>query len=263
MTRNSPTSIIVYNQCPRLYYHQYIERRPSFPHIDLIKGSLVHETLKGFFSQKPSLIEAKPKAWAESMLKKVFMDNWAGKKVVICKLILSDEELRVHYDECWEMLSHWLESFLSRASQLSLPFSEAFEKLKPLAEEEFYLKDYDIKGFIDAVENIGGEIRIIDYKTTSKFEITKEYRLQLAMYAYLYMKKTGKKPDKVGIYFLKERLHLISVDEPMLQYAEQECKDVFEKTTSKKIEDYPQNTGYLCRAMKGNCPCHQFEEEVD
>jgi DNA-cytosine methyltransferase len=185
------------------------------------------------------------------------------KKVVIGKLDLSDEELRGHNDECWEMLSHWLEGFLSQASQMSLPFSEAFEKLKPLAEEEFYLKDYDIKGFIDAVENIDGEVRIIDYKTTSKFEITKEYRLQLAIYAFLYMKKYGKKPDKVGIYFLKERLHLISVDEPMLQYAEQECKGVFEKTTSKNMQDYPQNVGYLCRAMKGNCPCHQYEEECD
>lgn len=263
MTRNSPSSINVYNQCPRLYYYQFIEKKASFPHIDLIKGSVVHETLKEFFSEKPSAIETHGKIWAESRLKRIFMDRWASKKNVIDSLQVRDGELRRHYEECYEMILHWLADFLSRLSKSGLSFAEAFEKLRPIAEDECCSTEYEIKGFIDAIENVDGEIRIIDYKTTAKFEITKEYRLQLAVYAYLYEKKYGKMPNKVGIYFLKEKLHLISVDEPMVRFAEQECKKVHERTQSTDIKNYPQNAGYLCKALKGDCPCRQYEEQEE
>ena len=93
------------------------------------------------------------------------------------------------------------------------------------------------------------------------FEITKEHKLQLAIYAYLYEKKFGVRPNKVGIYFLRENLHLISVDQSMIDFAERECREVSERTKSNVIKDYPQNEEYMCRYMGGKCPCHKYEEE--
>ncbi|RLE39488.1 hypothetical protein DRJ17_00880 [Candidatus Woesearchaeota archaeon] len=263
MARNSPTSIIIYNQCPRLYYHIYKEKREARPNIIFIKGNVVHKALESFFSEEPPLFEKNYQFWAAKTLKKMFMRAWNGKKNEIAKLRMSKEELKEHYEECWDMLNHWLQDFLKRIEQTGDNFQSAFNKLKPITEDECYLEEYDTKGFIDAIENVNGEIRIIDYKTSSKFEITKEYKLQLAIYALLYEKKYGRKPDKVGIYFLKERLHLISVDDAMLKYAEEQCKKVFEKTKSDDIKDYPQNEGYLCKQLKEKCPCHEYEQETE
>ncbi len=259
MSRNSPSSIIVYNQCPRLYYYQYIERKPSFPHIDLIKGSVVHETIREFFTEAPSPTDMNPKVWTENRLMKAFVITWDAKRDQIQRLNLSDNEIKLHNKECYEMLLNWGQYFITKLQKTSFPLYEAFIKIKPKTEAEVTYEEYEIKGLIDSIEHINGETWIIDYKTSSKFEITRENRLQLALYALMYKKNYKIQPDKAGVFFLKERLHLIAVDDQMLEYADKECKNIFEKTQTRNIEDYPQNVGYLCRALSGACPCHRYE----
>ena len=259
MARNSPSSIITYLQCPRLYYYQYIERRPSVPHLDLIRGSTVHSTLQEFFIDPPSSIEKNYDKWANDRIEKLFKKNWDMKKQDIQQTNMPEKEVYQYYAECLEMLHNWLNNFLIKIERSGISFRDAFLKFKPITEKECYVEKFDIKGFIDVIENDNGEIRIIDYKTSSKFEITNDQKLQLAIYAYLYENNFGKRPNKVGIYFLKENLHLISVDEAMLRYAEEQCKMIYEKTQSRNIKDYTQNMGYLCKLLKGDCPCRQFE----
>lgn len=260
MARNSPTSINVYNQCPRLYYHQFKEKRPPFPNIILIKGNAVHKALEEFFNDDPPLA-TNPMVWASKRLRRLFMKTWESHRQEVEQIGLPEQEIKNHYDECMAMLTHWLEKFLKRIDSTGQSFEEAFDALRPITEDECYLEKYEIRGFIDVVDKSDGDVKIIDYKTSSKFELTKEYKLQLAVYAYLYEQKHGKRPDKVGIYFLKERLHLISVDDAMIDFAEQQCKNIHEKTQSDDIKDYPQNSGYLCRMLKDKCPCHDYEDD--
>ena len=261
MASNSPSSIITYKQCPRLYYYRFLQRRESFPHIDLIKGNLVHSTLQGFFSEKPPIAERNYEYWAHETLRKIFIERLSKKRKEIQSLKLSDSEIENHYLDCWEMLNHWLEDFFIRIDKTGKKFKEAFEQLKPLTETEVYVKEYDIKGYIEVIDKSDGDVKIIDYKTSSAFDISKEHKLQIAIYAYLYYKKYGIMPDKVGIHFLREKLHLISVDKSMIDFAERECKEIHEKTKSRDIKDYPQNEGYLCKALGRKCPCHKYEED--
>ena len=260
MTHNSPTSINVYKQCPRLYYYQFIKKMPSIPHIDLVKGAIVHESLKGFFSDDPPDICKDYNAWAVQQLKYAFIKGWDSKKREFKILAIKADELKKHYDECWQILEHWLSGFLLKLFKTGLNFIEAFEKIRPKTEVELYFKQFDIRGFADVIEEVDGEVIIVDYKTSSKFEMTKENKLQIAIYAYLYEKQYGRRPSKVGIYFLKERLHLISVDEAMIRFAEEECRQIYEKTLSDDIVNYPRNSGYLCKSLKDNCPCRRYEE---
>jgi len=263
MARNSPSSIITYIQCPRLYYHQYIEKRSFYPNLDLIKGEIVHGVLHDFFSSNPPIIETNFKAWAQTNLMNSFMKRWDSKKSIFFILHLNEAELHEHYKDCLEMLEFWLSKFIEKIKGTELNFIEAFRTLKPMTEQQCYIQDLDIKGYIDIVEKENGEIRIIDYKTSSKFEITKEHKIQLAIYAYLYKQAYGITPHKVGIYFLREDLHLMAVDENMIQFAKEECKKISEKTKSKNVEDYPQNKGYLCKKLGANCPCHRYEEQEE
>lgn len=146
-------------------------------------------------------------------------------------------------------------------SKFNLPFHEAYLKTKPKTEVKLHLDKYDLVCVIDVIEDYDNEIRIIDYKTTSKFEINKEHRLQLGINAYLYEEEYGVKPDKVGVYFLKEKLHLISVDPVLINFAKNKSIEVFNKTKSNEIKNYPQNTGYLCKRLGDMCPCHRYEED--
>lgn len=258
---NSPSSIITYRQCPRLYYYRFIEKRESFPHIDLIKGSVIHASLQDFFKERAPLAESNYERWAFERLRGISMRRWNQKKKEFSMLKISDSEIENHHHDCWDMLDHWLRDFLGRIKKSGKNFKEGFEYLKPITESEIYLPEYDLKGFIDVIDKSNGSVNIIDYKTSTVFEITKEHKLQLAIYAYLYEKKFGVRADKVGIYFLREKLHLISVDQNMVDFADRECKEVIEKTHSKDIKDYPQNEGYMCKSMGGKCPCHKYEEE--
>lgn len=261
MASNSPSSIITYKQCPRLYYYRFIEKHKSFPHIDLIKGNVVHSTLQNFFNEKPPLSERSYNQWAHETLRKIFIEKWRKRKKEIRLLGLSNSELENHYSDGLEMLNHWLEDFFVRINKTGKKFKEAFEQLKPLTETEVYVREYDIRGYIDVIDKSDGEVKIIDYKTSSTFDISKENKLQIAIYAYLYYKKYGVMPDKVGIYFLREKLHLISVDKSLINFAEKECKEIYEKTKSRDIKDYPQNEGYLCKALGGKCPCHKYGDD--
>jgi RecB family exonuclease len=259
MIRNSPSSINVYNQCPRLYYYEYIDKRPSFPHVDLIKGSIVHEALKTFFDEAPFPTDSNPVQWVETRLRKSFIKVWDSKAVQFQKLQLDENNEKVHYRECMEMLENWSRYFIVKLQKTGEPLYDAFNRVIPTVEKEVTYADYGIIGYIDSIEHTDGETWIIDYKTSSKFEITREHRLQLAVYALMFKKNFDITPNKAGVFFLRERLHLISVDTQMLDFAEKECQKIFEKTQSKNIEDYPQNTGYLCRSLAEACPCRKYE----
>ena len=45
----SPSSIKLYQQCPRKYYYQYILKLQTLPNIHLVRGNIAHTVLEKFF----------------------------------------------------------------------------------------------------------------------------------------------------------------------------------------------------------------------
>ena len=134
--------------------------------------------------------------------------------------------------------------------------------MKPIREKRYYSNYYKIQGYIDAIENLNGSVRIMDYKTTSDVKMNEEYKLQLAIYALLYFEEHGRLPDKVGIYFVRAdgiSEELIQVGQELLDYAKNEILEIKEKTLSEKEDDYPKTKDFGKNCRWGNGQCDYYD----
>ena len=110
-----------------------------------------------------------------------------------------------------------------------------------------------VRGFIDAIHELDGNVLLMDYKTSKNGHISDEYRLQLAIYALLYEENHGRKPDYVGIDFLKSMEQLLKVDEDLVKHAKFEVEQIHASTTSDDVVEYPQRPSPLCKWRTGQC----------
>lgn len=255
----SPSSINTYKQCPRKYYYQYIEKIPTGTNIHLIRGGIAHKVLEKFFSIKLSeeddLVGDKLIKWINSL----FEEEWNSRKEEMDSLGLDENKIAYFYEETKNMLNMWAHSFLERLNGISRNPKEAFNILKPRMEMLYRSDELGVRGFIDVIEEIDGNVRLIDYKTSNKSVITDDYRLQLAIYALLYKEKHDVLPDKVGINFLKFAREIeIPVTEELLKLAEFEIELIHMNTQFTGKENYPKKVSPLCKWSTGQCDFYEI-----
>lgn len=256
----SPSSILTYKQCPRKYYYHYIVGLPTSPSIHLVRGKVAHEVLENFFDLNTSDItmqdyELKLKETLQSELFK----SWQKYQKEFDKLDLTKDKLKFYFEETLMMLFNWLEIFIKKIKSFdSLSFKEIFEKLTPLREQHFISKELGVQGFVDSIEYQNDEIHIMDYKTSSHFELNNDYKLQLGIYALLYQRKYKRTPHKAGIYFLRYRPKYINIDKDLLDFARVEVDSIHINTASTNIVDYPKKESGLCKYSSGQCDFYDF-----
>lgn len=263
----SPSSILAYRQCPRKYYYQYLEHRPTSKNVHTIKGNFVHEVLDEFFQQPP---EIKDEIYMEQSvvhMRNLFDKKWNIAKSEFVKIGISLSETRQIYVETLAMVSLWLQNFLIRLVSLNIPMSEAFKQLTPMREQEFVSNNYAVKGYVDVIEQNGNDARIMDYKTSSKPELSEEYKLQLSIYALLYKERYGILPKEVGIYFLKHADDFeksIVVTDKLINEAKFAIETHHQSTNTDNIVDYPKKEGPLCKWSTGKCDFYElcFSQKV-
>ena len=251
--RQSPSSINYYKRCPRCYYHRYIMGLELAPTIYLVRGKIVHSVLEDLFKVGVDSIDNGHYEFELRMLvQSLFNEKWTAAKDELEELKLGNNRLNFFYDESVEMLDNWFNNFIGKVINKAkkVGFKEAFETFKPETEVYYKSDKHMIQGFIDAVINDGGVISLIDYKSSRRDNFTDEYRLQLAIYALLYEEKHGKKPDFVGVDFLKHRSKILTVDDELIALAAREAKIIQEKTKSEDLNDYPKGTGPYCDCKK-------------
>jgi putative RecB family exonuclease len=250
---HSPSSINLYKQCPRRYYYTYIEKIPTKPSIHLLRGSIVHSVLEDFFKVDINNISEQNFIFEFNVLiNELFIKYWKQKKEELESLNI--DNLEFYFNETKTIINNWITNFISNLIDKIQDYSlkEAFGLLQPKTEVEFISEKYNVKGYIDAIYE-GDEIILLDYKTSSRYEFTEEYKLQMAIYALLYKEKHNKLPDKVGINFLKFGEKYMKVDNSLIEFAKQKCKWISEKTKSTNIEDYPKKESGLCKWSNGQC----------
>ncbi len=178
----------------------------------------------------------------------IFKKEWEKKKEELDVLELSSIKLAFFKKESQDMLNIWLKNFFKKLAKevKDKTFRESFEKLRP--ETEIYLesKTYNVRGYVDAVHKIEGEIILMDYKTSSKDKMTDEYRLQLGIYSLLYFDKFGILPNKVGLDLLRHGERIIDVDDELIELAKRETLAMADRTISEEKEDYPIQKTRLC-----------------
>lgn len=251
----SPSSINTYKQCPRRYYYQYILKLPTSENIHSVKGKIAHSVLEKFFDMETTHFKQENyKKELSYFMKNLFNAFWLKNLEKFEDIGAKEKEIIGARQEIAEMLANWLQTFFDRIDSSGLEFHEAFRKFKPVeTEAEYESKEHMVRGFIDVVEKVDGEIKVLDYKTSGSFEITEGYELQLAIYALLYREKHGKLPHKLSIWFLKDREKVIDVDEKIIEKAIKEIRDIHVKTDSTSIEDFPKKTSPLCKWNTGQC----------
>lgn len=245
----SPSSINTYKQCPRKYFYKYILGLPTTSSFPQVRGKIAHSVLEDFFDIDTTGITMKNfEACLKQKMQELLLAHWQLNLQLIHGFDLHPDQKKFYFAETILMLFNWLEQFIRKVKSFdNLSFNDIFKKLTPLREEEYLSQDLYVHGFIDAIEYAEDKVCIMDYKTSTNIDINEEQRLQLAIYALLYKEKHGKRPDKVGIYFLRTKPKFIPVDDDLLQEAHHEIITIHEKTQQDGIDHYPLRPGPLCK----------------
>lgn len=261
----SPSSINTYFQCPRKYYFIYNLKMPTSPSIHLVRGSVAHLVLENLFEIVPEVFTDNFQTEMQVVVLELFKKYWNESSQDLAKVGLLPEELDKYYQETQLMLLNWLKGFIYKIDKLivsGMSFIDAWKKLKPETEIEYRSEELFVRGYIDAIEKHDGEkegIRLMDYKTSKRPHITKEYRLQLGIYALMYELKHGIRPDKVGIYFLKENEQVLDVDDDLIQNAKFMIEQIHMSTDGvDDLESYPRNETPLCKWSSGQCDFYDY-----
>lgn len=245
LNKTSASALRTYMNCPLDFYYKYIL---GFGEEDTVEeeieastfGSFIHNTFEELYrpyarydkqeveldtQPKPvsahSIAQMKNKSGA--LLKKDFEDHYKNNKEVLLtgKNYLS-----------YEIANHLTLSFLKQEESLLKKASghlfiesleSSFERtLKVTVKEEE--KTIHFRGIIDRIDRLGGELRLLDYKTgtcdESKVKIapkrgvkdpiealkmnlnSSQYAFQLLMYNFLYFGKYQRYPQQTGIISL-------------------------------------------------------------
>ena len=244
----SPSKINTFHKCPRDFYYTYVEKRKTEPSIHLVKGSVVHKVLEDFYRK----YNPNPK----KLLSELFKKTWNGYGKMVKMLEMTPEELRKHKKDALTMVMNFYDVHRRKMEGVIIQGkaeneSHAFYLTKPKF-KEVYVKDDELRtrGYIDRIhQGYDGSITLADYKTSSRYGIGlgEDYKRQLSIYALLYLNQEGKMADMVSIIFLRygEEV-LLEVTPTLLKYARDTIEEVWGKTRSASIEDYPIKEGKLC-----------------
>ena len=226
----------MYRRCPRKYYLRYILRLKQRPSIYLIRGSAVHEAIAGFHKLKVE-ISGHPERTRATLLS-LFNDAWLRHDDELQQLGLGDETTKRYYQESWEMLTGWLKR---NARRVRSPPPQT------LAEVKLFSKTYYVMGIIDAIRRYNNMVMITDYKTSRKDDITPDIKVQMAIYALLYLENFRVLPDVVAIDFLKTGIERrFKATRRFIDYALELVTDIHRRTYTTDQRDYPCRCGGWC-----------------
>ncbi len=258
----SPSSILSYLQCPRKYYYRYVKRLEQKPSIHLILGSAVHSAIEAFHkSQRGQLQEDAFFGSLRPSLMRTLSREWRRNYPTIQRIGLKPWEESAYFRQGMMMLEkfyrHHMEAVRDFQHRSGKTFSETFDTLRPKSELKIYSHRLGVMGVIDAVEYNHGKISIIDYKTSKKTDLDGECMIQLSILALLYTEHFGRKPDSVGIHFLKNGVKTLPVIPGVLEFGERTCLRFRWVTNTDDINAYPQKKTCLCKYRTGQCDYYE------
>lgn len=176
-----------YRTCPLKYKYIHILRVPISHHHSVVYGKALHDAIQHYLRCK----QVGKKIPLEEV-HQVFQNSWESEGF----LTLEHEERRLEMGR--EVLRRFYEA------------EEESDRVPTYVEKEFafMVEENRVVGRWDRVDTDGGEVRIIDYKSSDVQEQGKadkkaKENLQLSIYALAYQQTFGRIPDEVGLYFLE------------------------------------------------------------
>ncbi len=247
----SYTQLAAFSNCPYQYRFAHILKIPRQGKAQFSFGKTMHSTLQKLFE----LIKEK-RGLDQTDL---FNQNKEENKGKENKVEISIEEILDLYKQSW--IEDWYESnerkeeYRKLGKEILRDFYKKYEGNWPLVlftEKGFNIKifagskSYTIRGAIDRIDEAGGKLKVIDYKTGRPKEklnfIDKE---QLLIYQMAARDLFAQEIDSLSFYFLENNTELEFLG------TDSELKKVKEKiiTTIREIEKnkFPPKPSSLCR----------------
>ncbi|MFH2106537.1 MAG: PD-(D/E)XK nuclease family protein [Candidatus Micrarchaeota archaeon] len=256
----SSSSLLTWRQCPRKYYYQYIEGIKPEANIYLIRGKIAHSVLEKFYEIELENASGFVFDLLWNRIEHLFKLEWKENEGELNKLNLGEKKVQEYFQETNQMLYRWFLRFMGKLSALvskGMAAEDAFMKLKPEREVHILSEKFGVQGYVDALF----KDKVMDYKTSSKAEITEEYKIQLGIYCLLHFEKFGEFPKKVGIDYLSNGEITVEGEQQIADLAKNalfELEQVHSSVGSKEIDDYPCRTSPLCswsnERGSGQCP---------
>ena len=154
----SASRVKTYQQCPRKYYYNYIEKLPRLDWDHFTLGTLVHGTLEFFHENLRNNLSLQ-----ENNIKKIMKESFKRSRYNMEKGIGNNTPTNIKNEtllEARDLLQQYLDNLLNDGIKSEiLGLEEEFEI--PLNEK------YSIKGYVDRLDiDNDGIYHIKDYKTT-------------------------------------------------------------------------------------------------
>jgi len=256
----SPSSINTFKQCQRKYYYQYVEKLPTGSSIHLVRGNIVHSALEDFYDLDCSKFdEENYNQKFSSAVQKLLLFHWIEYTPKLDELNLSVDKLKFYFEESMMMVINWHNHFIKelneyKAQHPEKSIAEIFKLVSPIRELQYKSEEFHVRGYIDAIRNYGEETHIIDYKTNARSDLKNSIIRQLSIYAIMYYEKHGCYPEKVGAFFLRDKLKMINVTPEMILDAKVDIEQIHMHTSSTEEKlDYVKNITPLCKWKTGQC----------
>ncbi|MBU2595740.1 ATP-dependent helicase [Patescibacteria group bacterium] len=227
-----------YLTCPYKYENSSIIRVPVMQHFAAAFGSSLHRAVAQFYRAK---INGKTMSFKN--LYNNYLLNWQNDNYL-------NEE---HEHDAKTKGKRMLLNFYKK-ERLNPPPAKVEQRFR------FKVGRDTIAGFIDAVWEDNGEVRIIDFKSSNVDSKDKAYQaatssLQLGIYALAHKELKGRLPDSVGLYFLGSGI--VGESKPTerrIETVKRKIQEAREGIVAQKFDPKPSSFNCLYCAFSKICP---------
>lgn len=228
-----------YNRCPRIYRYNYVYKIPTPPKPYFDFGSTIHSVIEDL-SKK---IKDGEEVSLDDALK-LLDAHWKNKGYS------TELEERQAKDEAKEVLKLFLEEQAEITSKIV-----GIEKQFTIT-----LDGHHILGYIDRIDQDGDDYIIIDYKTAktplSENKLREDF--QLLTYDMAVQTLFGKRPKKVGLWFLRSNKKVMI--EPKDEDIEKIKEEILETIKGIMKEDFKPTPGWVCQNCDYRLLCDAWKK---
>ena len=230
----SVSQFITYKKCPRIYQYRYLMGIPEKPKYFFDFGASIHNVVEQLTRMMKEGKEVSH-AIALGLLEK-YWDPQGYKSQV--------DEKR-DYEEAKTILKVFLEEQAKSQTEI-LEIEKRFETK---------IDDVKIVGRIDRIDKDGSNLIVVDYKTSKRASSENELKqdMQLLLYSIVVKTLYGKKPAKVGDWFLRSNeKKFIEVQDEAIETLKADIREIIAKIKAGKFDRTP---GWECRNCDYGCLC--------